>query len=49
MVAAVKAAGPVDSLEGTRPFAVLAPVSSAFDELPTGTVDNPLMPERIRW
>jgi uncharacterized surface protein with fasciclin (FAS1) repeats len=45
LVAAVKAAGLVDTLEGTGPFTVFAPVNSAFDKLPAGTVDTLLKPE----
>jgi uncharacterized surface protein with fasciclin (FAS1) repeats len=45
LVAAVKAAGLVDTLKGDGPFTVLAPVNAAFDALPAGTVDNLLKPE----
>src|ERR1700733_3060655 len=45
LVAAVKAAGLVETLEGAGPFTVFAPVNSAFDKLPAGTVDNLLKPE----
>lgn len=45
LVAAVKAAGLVDTLEGTGPFTVFAPTNEAFDKLPAGTVDNLLKPE----
>jgi len=45
LVAAVKAAGLVDTLEGAGPFTVFAPVNSAFDKLPAGTVDTLLKPE----
>jgi len=45
LVAAVKAAGLVDTLEGSGPFTVFAPVNSAFDKLPAGTVDTLLKPE----
>ena len=45
LVAAVKAAGLVDTLEGQGPFTVFAPTNEAFDELPTGTVDTLLKPE----
>jgi len=45
LVAAVKAAGLVDTLEGKGPFTVFAPVNSAFDKLPSGTVDTLLKPE----
>ena len=45
LVAAVKAAGLVDALQGKGPLTVFAPVNSAFDMLPTGTVDTLLMSE----
>src|SRR5438445_6684848 len=45
LVAAVKAAGLVDTLEGAGPFTVFAPTNAAFDKLPAGTVDTLLMPE----
>jgi uncharacterized surface protein with fasciclin (FAS1) repeats len=45
LVAAVKAAGLVDTLQGEGPFTVFAPVNSAFDALPDGTVDMLLKPE----
>lgn len=45
LVAAVKAAGLVDTLKGKGPFTVFAPVNSAFDKLPAGTVDTLLKPE----
>lgn len=45
LVAAVKAAGLVDALNGEGPFTVFAPVNSAFDMLPKGTVSNLLKPE----
>jgi uncharacterized surface protein with fasciclin (FAS1) repeats len=45
LVAAVKAAGLVDTLSGTGPFTVFAPVNSAFEALPAGTVDTLLKPE----
>ena len=45
LVAAVKAAGLVDTLMGAGPFTVFAPVNSAFDKLPMGTVDTLLKPE----
>lgn len=45
LVAAVKAAGLVETLQGTGPFTVLAPVNSAFDMLPAGTVETLLKPE----
>lgn len=45
LVAAVKAAGLVDVLNGNGPYTVFAPVNSAFDKLPKGTVGNLLKPE----
>lgn len=45
LVAAVKAAGLVDTLMGKGPFTVFAPVNSAFDKLPAGTVEMVLKPE----
>jgi uncharacterized surface protein with fasciclin (FAS1) repeats len=45
LVAAVKAAGLVDALMGPGPFTVFAPVNSAFDALPPGTVETLLKPE----
>lgn len=45
LVAAVKAAGLVDTLKGKGPFTVFAPVNSAFAALPAGTVDSLLKPE----
>ncbi len=45
LVAAVKAAGLVDTLEGPGPFTVFAPTNEAFDKLPSGTVDTLLKPE----
>ncbi|MDZ7588806.1 MAG: fasciclin domain-containing protein [Parasphingorhabdus sp.] len=45
LVAAVKAAGLVDTLNGTQELTVFAPVNTAFDRLPAGTVDNLLKPE----
>ncbi|MFN0192820.1 MAG: fasciclin domain-containing protein [Aestuariivirga sp.] len=45
LVAAVKAAGLVETLQGKGPFTVFAPVNAAFDALPAGTVDNLLKPE----
>lgn len=45
LVAAVKAAGLVDTLEGPGPFTVFAPTNAAFAKLPPGTVDNLLKPE----
>src|SRR6202167_929885 len=40
LVAAVKAAGLVETLEGPGPFTVFAPTNEAFDKLPAGTVDR---------
>ena len=45
LVAAVKAAGLVDTLEGPGPFTVFAPTNEAFAKLPPGTVDTLLKPE----
>lgn len=45
LVAAVKAAGLVETLQGNGPFTVFAPVNSAFEMLPAGTVDTLLKPE----
>lgn len=45
LVAAVKAADLVSTLQGTGPFTVFAPTNAAFDKLPAGTVDNLLKPE----
>jgi len=45
LVAAVKAAGLVDTLEGAGPFTVFAPTNDAFAKLPAGTVDTLLKPE----
>ena len=45
LVAAVKAAGLVDTLSGAGPFTVFAPTNEAFAKLPAGTVDNLLKPE----
>jgi uncharacterized surface protein with fasciclin (FAS1) repeats len=45
LVAAVKAAGLVDTLNGPGPFTVFAPTNAAFDALPAGTVDTLLKPE----
>jgi uncharacterized surface protein with fasciclin (FAS1) repeats len=47
LVAAVKAAGLVDTLEGPGPFTVFAPTNEAFDNLPAGTVDTLLKPENL--
>jgi uncharacterized surface protein with fasciclin (FAS1) repeats len=45
LVAAVKAAGLVETLEGAGPFTVFAPTNAAFDKLPAGTVDTLVKPE----
>ena len=45
LVAAVKAAGLVETLQGTGPFTVFAPTNAAFQKLPAGTVDSLLKPE----
>lgn len=45
LVAAVKAAGLVETLSGKGPFTVFAPVNAAFDALPAGTVETLLKPE----
>src|SRR5947209_9725919 len=45
LVAAVKAAGLVETLQGTGPFTVFAPVNAAFEALPAGTVETLLKPE----
>lgn len=45
LVAAVKAAGLVETLKGTGPFTVFAPTDAAFAKLPAGTVDNLVKPE----
>ena len=45
LVAAVKAAGLVDTLQGKGPFTVFAPTNEAFQKLPAGTVDTLLKPE----
>lgn len=45
LVAAVKAAGLVDTLKGAGPFTVFAPTNEAFAKLPMGTVDTLLKPE----
>ena len=44
LVAAIKAAGLVDTLKGAGPFTVFAPTNAAFDALPAGTVDTLLQP-----
>ena len=45
LVAAVKAAGLVETLKGTGPFTVFAPTDEAFGKLPKGTVEDLLKPE----
>jgi len=45
LVAAVQAAGLVDTLKGPGPFTVFAPTNAAFAALPAGTVESLLMPE----
>lgn len=45
LVAAVKAAGLVDTLKGDGPFTVFAPTNDAFAKLPAGTVESLLKPE----
>ncbi len=45
LVAALKAAGLVETLEGDGPFTVFAPTDEAFAKLPAGTVDSLLLPE----
>lgn len=45
LVAAVKAAGLVETLQSAGPFTVFAPTNAAFNMLPAGTVDNLLKPE----
>lgn len=45
LVAAVKAAGLVETLQGSGPFTVFAPTNAAFGKLPAGTVEDLLKPE----
>jgi uncharacterized surface protein with fasciclin (FAS1) repeats len=45
LVAAIKAAGLVETLQGKGPFTVFAPTDAAFAKLPAGTVENLLKPE----
>ena len=45
LVAAVQAAGLVETLQGAGPFTVFAPTNAAFEKLPAGTVDTLLKPE----
>jgi uncharacterized surface protein with fasciclin (FAS1) repeats len=46
LVAAVKAAGLVETLKGPGPFTIFAPTNAAFAALPAGTVDGLLKPEK---
>ena len=48
LVAAVKAAGLVETLQGKGPFTVFAPTNSAFAKLPKGTVETLLKPENLK-
>jgi len=48
LVAAVKAAGLVETLQSKGPFTVFAPTNAAFDKLPAGTVETLLKPENIK-
>jgi uncharacterized surface protein with fasciclin (FAS1) repeats len=48
LVAAVKAAGLVETLQSDGPFTVFAPTNAAFDKLPKGTVENLLKPENLK-
>ncbi|SEB05276.1 Uncaracterized surface protein containing fasciclin (FAS1) repeats [Flavobacterium gillisiae] len=48
LVAAVKAAGLVETLQGNGPFTVFAPTNAAFAKLPMGTVETLLKPENIK-
>jgi len=45
LVAAVTAAGLVETLQSAGPFTVFAPTNAAFEKLPAGTVDNLVKPE----
>src|SRR5215471_17183113 len=45
LVAAVKAAGLVETLQGKGPFTVFAPTNAAFGKLPAGTVESLVKPE----
>ena len=47
LVAAIQAAGLVDTLKGEGPFTVFAPTDDAFAKLPAGTIDELLMPENL--
>lgn len=48
LVAAVKAAGLVETLQSKGPFTVFAPTNSAFEKLPKGTVETLLKPENLK-
>ena len=48
LVAAVKAAGLVETLQSAGPFTVFAPTNAAFDKLPMGTVETLLKPENLK-
>lgn len=48
LVAAVKAAGLVETLQGAGPFTVFAPTNAAFSKLPAGTVETLLKPENLK-
>jgi uncharacterized surface protein with fasciclin (FAS1) repeats len=48
LVAAVKAAGLVETLQGKGPFTVFAPTNAAFANLPMGTVETVLKPENLK-
>lgn len=48
LVAAVKAAGLVETLSSAGPFTVFAPTNAAFAKLPKGTVETLLMPENLK-
>ena len=48
LVAAVKAAGLVETLQGKGPFTVFAPTNAAFNKLPKGTVATLLKPENLK-
>lgn len=48
LVAAVKAAGLVETLQGKGPYTVFAPTNAAFDKLPKGTVETLLKPENLK-
>jgi uncharacterized surface protein with fasciclin (FAS1) repeats len=48
LVAAVKAAGLVETLQSKGPFTVFAPTNAAFDKLSAGTVETLLKPENIK-